>query len=88
MLVRDENLQEECNDICRVDYAYCRLLCESDYCLSICERSYKGIIYNCTFSIPKIVWTNVPVEKTAQMAVKIVKIRSALAPKFLLLLRQ
>ncbi|CAG5104994.1 Oidioi.mRNA.OKI2018_I69.chr1.g1738.t1.cds [Oikopleura dioica] len=37
----DADLGEDCKDICRVEFTRCRLLCESDYCLSICEREYE-----------------------------------------------
>ena len=34
--------RSECEDICRSQYMACRLLCETDYCLSICTREYEG----------------------------------------------
>ncbi|CAG5108118.1 Oidioi.mRNA.OKI2018_I69.chr1.g3641.t1.cds [Oikopleura dioica] len=43
----DEELQAECNGLCRADFNKCRLLCETEYCLSICDREYSGCLDNC-----------------------------------------
>ncbi|CAG5110620.1 Oidioi.mRNA.OKI2018_I69.chr2.g5003.t1.cds [Oikopleura dioica] len=43
----DEDLQTECSGFCRVDYNRCRLLCETEYCQSICDREYQNCQDNC-----------------------------------------
>ncbi|CAG5111461.1 Oidioi.mRNA.OKI2018_I69.chr2.g5768.t1.cds [Oikopleura dioica] len=43
----DADLQTECNALCRAEYNRCRLLCETEYCLSICDRDYQNCRDNC-----------------------------------------
>ncbi|CAG5078620.1 Oidioi.mRNA.OKI2018_I69.PAR.g9036.t1.cds [Oikopleura dioica] len=47
----DKDLQSECEGLCRVDYNKCRLLCETEYCQSICEREYQFCLDNCPCGI-------------------------------------
>ncbi|CAG5114321.1 Oidioi.mRNA.OKI2018_I69.chr2.g8380.t1.cds [Oikopleura dioica] len=43
----DDLIQEECNGNCRMEFTRCRLLCETEYCLSICEREYDTCLNAC-----------------------------------------
>ncbi|CAG5079760.1 Oidioi.mRNA.OKI2018_I69.PAR.g9357.t1.cds [Oikopleura dioica] len=43
----DNLLQEECIGECRMDFTNCRLLCETEYCLSICDREYNDCLNSC-----------------------------------------
>ena len=74
---------QECMGICRVEYNYCRLLCETDYCLSICQRQYDGkkmkkFIVNRYF---KSVTMRVPVALTVLPDALAVTIQSALSSR-------
>ncbi|CAG5112017.1 Oidioi.mRNA.OKI2018_I69.chr2.g6278.t1.cds [Oikopleura dioica] len=43
----DKEIQQECNSQCRVEYNRCKLLCETEYCASICTREYNDCLDNC-----------------------------------------
>ncbi|CAG5110176.1 Oidioi.mRNA.OKI2018_I69.chr2.g4603.t1.cds [Oikopleura dioica] len=43
----DQDLQQDCIGICRVDYTACRLLCETEYCLSICSSNFDKCNNDC-----------------------------------------
>jgi hypothetical protein len=38
---------QECHRQEYADYQYCKLLCETDYCLSICDREYENAVKEC-----------------------------------------
>ncbi|CAG5113076.1 Oidioi.mRNA.OKI2018_I69.chr2.g7221.t1.cds [Oikopleura dioica] len=43
----DKDLQEECNKNCQIELTGCRLLCESDYCLSVCVNTNDNCLNEC-----------------------------------------
>ncbi|CAG5109750.1 Oidioi.mRNA.OKI2018_I69.chr2.g4245.t1.cds [Oikopleura dioica] len=43
----EADLYEECEAKCRLDYNKCRLLCETDFCLSLCVQSKDECMKSC-----------------------------------------
>ncbi|CAG5110140.1 Oidioi.mRNA.OKI2018_I69.chr2.g4572.t1.cds [Oikopleura dioica] len=44
---KDEKLQTQCQDVCKVEFAQCRLLCETEYCQTRCKDVSEECFENC-----------------------------------------